>query len=241
MGRMKLKKTIEISNIDKIIVIFIIVIASTFIRIKTFSIKSNSILLNFAKNQSTKIATTIINISLKKILEDDMTEVMQIKSDKYGNVLRIDFNNKKVNRLNYQINNSILSSIKSFENGKIKNLDVNYLDERDLIYKVPIGIIYDIPILVDISAKIPIKTSLLSNVESSILTRVKEYGINNSLIEIYAKITLNVQVILPFSSEIVKVIKEIPIDSKVVQGKIPQYYGGVITNTKNWLFKYKML
>ena len=111
MGRMKLKKTIEISNIDKIIVIFIIVIVSTFIRIKTFSIKSNSILLNFAKNQSTKIATTIINISLKNIFEDDMTEVMQITSDKYGNVLRIDFNNKKVNRLNYQINNSILSSI----------------------------------------------------------------------------------------------------------------------------------
>lgn len=241
MRRMKLRKTITISKIDKIIIILIIVILSTFIRIKIFSVKSNPILLNFAKNQSTKIATTIINISLKEIFDNNLTEIMKIRSDKEGNVLGIDFDNKNVNKLNYQIINNILLSIKSFEKGELDNLNVKYLDEHDLIYKVPMGVIYNIPVLVDISAKIPIKTSLLSNVESSILTKVKEYGINNSLIEIYVKVTLNVQVILPFSSEVVQISKEIPVDSKVVQGKIPQYYGGLLANTKNWLFKNKML
>lgn len=234
MGRMKLKKTIKVSNTDKIIIILIIVILSTFIRIKTFSVKSNPVLLNFAKNQSTKIATAIINLSLKEIFENNESDIMQIKKDNDGNVLGIDFNNKNANKLNYEINNNILKSIKIFETGQINNLNIEYLDEQDLIYKVPIGVIYNLPILVDISAKIPFKTSLLSNVESNILTRVKEYGINNSLIEIYVKITLNVQVILPFSSEIVKIDREVPIDLKVVQGKIPQYYGGILTNTKNY-------
>ena len=70
---------------------------------------------------------------------------MKIRSDKEGNVLGIDFDNKNVNKLNYQINNNILLSIKSFEKVEFDNLNVKYLDEHDLIYKVPIGIIYNIP------------------------------------------------------------------------------------------------
>lgn len=233
MSKMKLKKHIEISKSDKIIIIIAIVFFFTFIRIKTFSVKSNTILLNYAKNQSTKIATTIINTSLKEVIDDEFDDIMKIRNDDNGTILGIDFDSKKSNELNYKINENILSNIKLFETGQINNLNLEYLDNTDYIYKVPIGIIYDIPILVDITAKVPFKISLLSNVESSVSTQVKEYGINNSLIEICINVILNVQIILPFSSETVKINKKIPIDSKIVQGKIPQYYGGLLSNAKN--------
>lgn len=233
MSKMKLKKHIEISKSDKIIIIIAIVFFFTFVRIKTFSVKSNTILLNYAKNQSTKIATTIINTSLKEVIDDEFDDIMKIRNDDNGIILGIDFDSKKSNELNYKINENILSNIKLFETGQINNLNLEYLDNTDYIYKVPIGIIYDIPILVDITAKVPFKISLLSNVESSVSTQVKEYGINNSLIEICINVILNVQIILPFSSETVKINKKIPIDSKIVQGKIPQYYGGLLSNAKS--------
>lgn len=233
MSKMKLKKHIKISKSDKIIIIIVMVFFFTFVRIKTFSVKSNSILLNYAKNQSTKIAASIINTSLKEIIDDEFDDIMKIRNDDDGTISGIDFDSKKSNELNYKINENILSNIKLFETGQINNLNLKYLDNTDYIYKVPIGIIYDIPILVDITAKVPFKISLLSNVESSISTQIQEYGINNSLIEISINVILNVQIILPFSSETVKINKKIPIDSKIVQGKIPKYYGGLVSNAKN--------
>lgn len=232
MNRMKLRKTIKISKTDKILIILIIVLISTFVKIKTFSIKSNEILLNFAKNQSSKIAATIINLSLKEVYDNDLSKIMKVKYDKSGNTVGIDFDNNKINKLNYVVNNSILRSIKKFENGQLNELNIEYLDEKNLIYKVPIGVIYNIPVLVDISPQIPFKTSLLSSVESNVFTKTRDYGINNSLIEVYIKLSLDIQVILPFSSDTINIVKEIPIGSKVIQGKIPQYYGGLVTNNQ---------
>ncbi len=70
----------------------------------------------------------------------------------------------------------------------------------------------------------------MSSVESNVFTKTRDYGINNSLIEIYIRLSLDIQVILPFSSDTINIVKEIPIGSKVIQGKIPQYYGGLVTN-----------
>ena len=113
---------------------------------------------------------------------------------------------------------------------KYKELNVEYFDETSLIYKIPFGIIYDIPILVGIGPSIPFKVNVLSSVNSSINTNVKEYGINNSLIELILNIELTIQIILPFSSENKKIEKQIPLDTKIIQGKIPEYYGGFISN-----------
>ena len=232
MNRMKLRKTIKISKTDKILIILIIVLISTFVKIKTFSVKRNEILLNFAKNQVSKIAATIINLSLKEVYDNDLSKIMKVKYDKSGNTVGIDFDNNKINKINYAVNNSILRSIKKFENGQLNDLNIEYLDEKNLIYKVPIGVIYNIPVLVDISPQIPFKTSLLSSVESNVFTKTRDYGINNSLIEVYIKLSLDIQVILPFSSDTINIVKEIPIGSKVIQGKIPQYYGGLVTNNQ---------
>lgn len=232
MSRMKLRKTIKISRVDKILIVLMIVMISTFVKIKTFSVKSNKILLNFARNQSSKIATTIINLSLKEVYDNDLSKIMKVKYDKNGNTVGVDFDNNKINKLNYAVNNNILKSIKKFENGQLNDLNIEYLDEKNLIYKVPIGVIYNIPVLVDISPQIPFKTSLLSSVESNIYTKTRDYGINNSLIEVYIKLSLDIQVILPFSSDTVNIVKEIPIGSKIIQGKIPQYYGGLVTNSQ---------
>lgn len=232
MSRMKLRKTIKISRVDKILIVLMIVMISTFVKIKTFSVKSNKILLNFARNQSSKIATTIINLSLKEVYDNDLSKIMKVKYDKNGNTVGVDFDNNKINKLNCAVNNNILKSIKKFENGQLNDLNIEYLDEKNLIYKVPIGVIYNIPVLVDISPQIPFKTSLLSSVESNIYTKTRDYGINNSLIEVYIKLSLDIQVILPFSSDTVNIVKEIPIGSKVIQGKIPQYYGGLVTNSQ---------
>ena len=65
---------------------------------------------------------------------------------------------------------------------------------------------------------------LIGDVASSISTNVKEYGINNALIEVGVTIEVNSRVILPYISNDIKIKGTIPIALKVIQGKIPSYY-----------------
>ena len=51
---------------------------------------------------------------------------------------------------------------------------------------------------------------------------------NNSLVELLLEIEINIQIILPFTSEKTTIKKKIPISTKIIQGKIPEYYGGMI-------------
>ena len=51
------------------------------------------------------------------------------------------------------------------------------------------------------------------------------------MIEVVLNIDVQLQVILPFQSDIVNVNKKIIIDSKIIQGTIPNYYGGFLPST----------
>lgn len=230
MTKMRLKKTKRISKFDIYIIIIILIIFITFIKIKLFTVKSYPVLLSYAKNESLKISALLINNSLKEIINSSDMEIMTIKKNDSGEISDVEFNDKKSNELNYLINDNILSNIKLLESGNLSLINSDYFDLNDLIYKIPMGLIYDFPVFVNITPKIPIKTTVLNSIESVLKTNVKEYGINNSLIEIILVLNMEIQVILPFSAEIVTIEKEIPLDTKIIQGKIPQYYGGIISS-----------
>ena len=49
--------------------------------------------------------------------------------------------------------------------------------------------------------------------------------INNVVVEVILNIELSVQVIFPFVSQTLNIEKQLILDSKVIQGNIPDYYG----------------
>lgn len=234
MNRMKLRKSIYISRIDKIIYVSIIIAIVTYIFINNFDKRSMNILLNYAENETIKVSTIIINKSISKILKNkDYFELIDIEKNTDDEIISVNFNNYLVNKALVELNDDILNSINVLKKELIDELDLKYFNSKDLIYYVPIGVIYDMPILVDLGPKIPYKTNLLGSIDSKVITNATYYGINNALIEVSLNISLNIQVILPFTSKNVNIIKNIPLDSKIIQGKIPQYYGGLINNTSS--------
>ena len=71
------------------------------------------------------------------------------------------------------------------------------------------------------------------NIESKITTNLKEYGINNLVLETYIDINVDTNILLPYTSGIVKVNYEVPIIKKVIEGKIPSVYGGMYSTSSN--------
>jgi sporulation protein YunB len=233
-GKMKLKRAIHISNLDKAIYITILILFITYLLIYNFDKKSTIILLNYAENNTKEITSSIINKAIHDLTEDsNYSDLIDVIKNENEEITNINFNELKVNKILYNVTDNILNNIYLFEKGETSEVNIKYYDSNDLIYYVPIGIIYDTPVLVGIGPKIPYKSTLVGNVNTEIETKIKEYGINNSLIELVLNVNINFQIILPFTSSKVSVNKSILLDSGIIQGKIPEYYGGLITNSSS--------
>lgn len=200
---------------DIYLVIVIIIFIVTYIFIKIFTYKSESILINYAKRNSTNVVSNLINDSIYNILydNDSYDDLIIIDKNDLNEINSLNFNNVSINNILYLSTNNILNNIKKLESN------------NNMIYYVPSGVIYSLPILVNIGPKIPFKIDILGDVNNETNINVREYGINNVVVEVVLNIELTVQVILPFISETLNIDKQIILDSKIIQGSIPNYYG----------------
>lgn len=211
---------IKIKNSDIVLIIIIVILLITYIFLKIFTYRSEPILLDYAKRKSTNMISSLINKSINEVLlKYNYENIIEIEKDKNGKVENLNINNKDVNEILYLTTDNVLNNIELLEKNKL------------LLY-VPIGVIHNIPILVNIGPKIPFKIEILSSTNNDTFTKVKEYGINSSIVEVYLNVNIQLQVILPFTSEIIDVNKQLLLDSKIIQGDIPEYYGGLLTSMK---------
>ena len=223
----------KIKLIDKIIILSIIIILLSYIMIKLFTIKSEKLLFEYAKKESISLSTILINKALYEVTFNNNYDGFININKTNDDMLDISLDNKKVNELLFLVNENILKNINILEKGKYNYLDVEYLDKSNFIFNVPIGVIYDIPILIGIGPKIPFKIDIIGNTNNNVYTNIKAYGINNSIIEVILNINMNIQIILPFTSKEININKDIPLDTKIIEGKVPTYYGGITTSTSD--------
>ena len=215
---------------DYIILIIISIFIVSFIEIKIFSLKSEPILMNYAVNSVNNIISNMINDSVNNIKYNyRYNDIILIEKDKNDNISSVSFNNEKVNDILFKVTEELLNKIKLLEETKYEQTNLNYLIEKNEIYFVPYGIIYENSILSNLGPKIPFKTILIGNTSNNTKINIEEYGINSSKVEVVLNIDLKMKVILPFKSDDIIVNKIIILDSKIIQGKVPNYYGGLFS------------
>src|SRR5574344_1834313 len=103
--------------------------------------------------------------------------------------------------------------------------------KKGIIYEVPSGLIFKNDLLSNIGPKIPVKISMRGSILSNIDTSITNYGINNALVKVNVNLTLNEQVLLPFTLKTIEVDTSIPVVIKMVEGTVPKYYSGSLSNT----------
>lgn len=203
---------------NRIIFVIILVILTTFVFIKMFSSRAEYILLDYASFKSTNIISSQINSSINKVLyENNYDNIIKEYKDSEGNIVNVDFDNLIVNRLLYLITDNLLNN--------------DYISSNDSVYYVPLGIMYNTPILNNLGPKIPFKIDIIRSVNNDTKINIKEYGINSSMIELVINIGMKIEVIMPFKSKMISINKSIILDSKIIQGKVPDYYGGIISSS----------
>lgn len=210
MGYMYLKKKRKKNIKNKIIfVIIFIVILSYFIglNISKYIITSSKTIIE------EKIITMInktINTDIINKLND--TNLISIKEEN-EEIKSIDYNTLIINLYVEEITNNIEKELKNLSNSKIK---------------IPIGLITNNPLFNTIGLNINIMIKEIGTVVVSSDIEIEEYNINSALIKLYLKINIKEQILLPLVSDKITIKTEMPISYKIVNGKIPEYYGKTI-------------
>lgn len=213
-----------------LIIIFIVMLFSFFI-VQFINRKITPTIMDYSKSEIKRMASIILNKSASNHILDefDMDKLFVMTRNKNEEVISITLDSGMVNRITNRISDVCEENIRKIEDGNFSAIQKEFNISKDYFF-VPIGVMFHNSLLSGIGPKIPISIKMIGNVTSGILSEVKEYGINNSLITISIEIKVELIVILPFSSDYVTINNIIPIAIKLVQGKVPQFYGGGLLN-----------
>ncbi len=218
----------------KFVLIFIFITLLVAISVFLFGRLIDQKMSEYVTEEVNKVSKALI----REILNDeffeevDLDDLFIINKNSDGEIEMIDLNTVKVNNVLGKINEEIIYYFGEFDHGnttlikKYSSLFQRYTNrsESGLFINIPLGIIFTNPIVISIGPKIPIKMLLSGQVESDISTSIKQYGINNVLLEIDADIKVREKIIFPFSSHYVDVKLKVPLIIELISGKIPENF-----------------
>lgn len=119
----------------------------------------------------------------------------------------------------------ILSLITGYINSNLES--ENFFGYR---LDVPIGIVSGNPILMNLGPRFPIKVEIEDVAVGNVRTKIREFGINNALLEIYLEVSIDFQTIYPFATIEDKSSYEALIASSVIEGAVPDIFSGAINS-----------
>ena len=199
------------------------------------------VLLNNFNNKVNPKIEKIVNMDIDKMIENLITEyslnenyntikdILIITKNSNDEIISIDYNLKELYSFSSHITNELMSDLSNLESGKTSS---EYYDEylssnKDyFVLSVPYGVASNNVFFSNLGPKIPVKIKFIGSILTGVKTKVTDYGINNSLIEVYTTIDISTLAITPVAKKRVIRNYEILVASKIIEGKVPEIYGG---------------
>ena len=142
------------------------------------------------------------------ITNEEVNDILYIDKNKSNEIVYLDYDIDKT----YKLLNKYIDSLKK-DNSKSKILTVPFFIASDNI------------IISSLGPKIKFKYEIIDNVKGKIKTKVTDFGVNNALIEMYFELEIGYLVVIPMNKKESVLRTEILISSKVINGKVPTFYG----------------
>ena len=211
----------------KITTYVVSIIVAVLLFLNFFNNNLLSIYALYGKYQCNNISSKLINIVVEEQLTQDIKDkIVVYKNTDYST---LDFNTSVLNSVSNNIIKNIQLYFYELEQGILSDdifvrLGINVeknKTKRGIVYEVPFSRAFNNIFISDLGFKIPVRYKLIGEITGQIVSDIKEYGINNALLEISLKVKSKVSVSLPLISEQDEFIVSVPLVVKLIQGKIP--------------------
>lgn len=168
------------------------------------------------------------DLALKKAFKSK--KLLEIKDTSFLNVIKN--KNEEIIEVTYDIEKC--EQIMNYVTQKMSESIDNITSDGYTMF-VPSLSIFDWPLLTNLGPKIPVKIVLTDVAMGNIRTEIREYGINNALLEIYIDIDVKIAPVLLSQAETKSKKYSFLLSSKLITGKVPDLYNGKI-NRESVLF-----
>lgn len=231
MRRIKYKKRIKFKQNRIALILSILICVNTIAYMILFFNKLNDSILETAIKEIKEVTINIVtkNLTKEKLKEITTEDLITIKKNSNDEITDVDFKLDKAYETLIDIKSNIETEVINLKKG-IVPANTEVIGDN-LIVKVPYYSYTRNSLLMNLGPKIYIKVNLLENVIGDVYTRISSYGINTVLINLYIKFYITQSLLYPVKNDKIELEFEVLVASKVIQGKIPSFYNGVLENS----------
>lgn len=219
--KLKLRKNTH----NKLLYIVLLIVIITSILLSTIAKKSSNNIIDVSNTLINDLIIDIVNSSIKNdILKNhNINNLITLKYNKNQEIESIDYNLETSYDILLEIKNNILSTISN--SNEYKYYYKYYINNNNIILEVPFYNYTSNIFLINLGPTIKSRIIFLKTIDSSINTVVNNYGINTIKLDIYANFKVISNIVVPFNNKEINNSFKILLTSKVINGKIPTYYG----------------
>lgn len=237
MMRMRIRKNYRISRI--IILIIILIFFFTYTLYSIYNKKITPKIIDVAEMKLQKFTKSFLsnNIGYDILNDEIIKDILVINKNNDGEILYVDYNLDQAYLVLDIVTKKLDSLINDLENGQVENLDDANIENSKygLIMKIPMFIASDYALMANMGPTIYLKINFTGSILTNIKSKITNYGMNNALVELYVTIKINEELMAPVVNKTLNIEYDVLIASQVINGRIPEYYGGLITGTSNIL------
>ena len=218
-----------------LLITLLIIIIFSMLVIRVINKNVTPTVMEYSKSEIKRIASIIINKSINdEIIElIDVDKLFIVDKSNGDEIITVTLDSGVVNTITNEISDACENNLRLVEERRFSELKDFNINEQ--YFYVPSGVAFNNTFFNSLGPLIPIKLKIIGNVTSGLETDVKDYGINNSLITVSIEVKVELMVILPLSTDYVSITNYVPIAVKMIQGKVPEYYGGNLSIQKETL------
>ena len=227
---MRLKRKINIKLYNFLLVIIVTVFLLSFLFIHYYNKRISNKIISIAQIKINEYSNDIIMDSFNKQIldEHEINNIIKISKNKSDEIIAVDFDLKKAYLVSMNVSKNIRDSLNNLEKQNLKEEFLDYYQKDGFVLLLPIGLASKNIYFSNLGPRIPVRIKFVGNLTTGLQTKIKEYGVNNSLIEVYLKVSLNEEIIVPYSSKKINNSCEILLSSQVIEGIVPSIYNGLL-------------
>lgn len=178
------------------------------------------------------------NIGYDLLKEDVIKDILVINKNSEGEILYVSYDMDKAYYALDVVTKELESKINLLENGKLDKVKNNILvGGKGFALMLPMFVGSNNIFLANLGPYVYIPINFVGSTLTNIKTKITDYGLNNALVEMYVTIVIQVNIIGPVSQDTKKINYDVLVASSVINGRVPEVYGGLIQSKSGQLVK----
>ena len=209
----------------KLVIEFLIIIFINLFLIKFFGQKYLTRLNTFISENSNIIVKNEINNIIKNNNVINESDIYNILYNDKKEIINVDLNTNVVNILLSRYAKKISDALNNNQNNYLNKYYKTFTTKKHQYYLLPLGMMSSNPFLYEAGPNIILNYECINTPLLKIKVNLKNYGLNNALIETYLVVHIDQSILRPILKKVSTFDYSFLISSKIINGRVSNFLG----------------